>query len=136
MQHVCHRALKSGTGRRERLRRASTSFENFSTIVWDSSWLVSEGNFIGETLKVLVGYTARPCEVRLSNLMAGDAIARGNLGCLPEHYPAVVDLALAGRIALDAFITPRPMQEINEVFEQLHHGSTRGRIVLIPEAQA
>jgi 6-hydroxycyclohex-1-ene-1-carbonyl-CoA dehydrogenase len=89
----------------------------------------------GATLSV-VGYTAKPCEVRLSNLMAFDAIAMGNWGCLPEHYPAVVDLALEGRIALDAFITPRPMREINDVFEQLHHGSARGRIVLIPEAQA
>ena len=89
----------------------------------------------GATLSI-VGYTATPVEVRLSNLMAFDAIAMGNWGCLPEHYPAVVTLALEGRIALDAFITPRPMGEINEVFEQLHHGSTGGRIVLIPEAQA
>jgi len=89
----------------------------------------------GAVLSV-VGYTAKQVEIRLSNLMAFDAVAMGNWGCLPEHYPAVVDLALHGRIALDPFITRRPMSEINDVFEQLHHGSSRGRIVLIPEAQA
>jgi 6-hydroxycyclohex-1-ene-1-carbonyl-CoA dehydrogenase len=84
---------------------------------------------------VVVGYTAKPVEVRLSNLMAFDATAVGNWGCLPEHYPAVVQLALSGRIALDPFIERRPMSQINDVFDQLHHGSARGRIVLIPEAE-
>ncbi len=84
----------------------------------------------------VVGYTAKPAEIRLSNLMAFDAVAMGNWGCLPEHYPAVVDLALSGRIALEPFIRRRPMSEINDVFEQLHHGQAHGRIVLIPEAHA
>ena len=82
----------------------------------------------------IVGYTPKPVEVRLSNLMAFDAVAQGNWGCLPEHYPAVVDLALAGRIALEPFIERRPLAAINEVFIELHHGSARRRIVLIPEA--
>ena len=89
----------------------------------------------GATLSV-VGYTAKTVEIRLSNLMAFDAVAMGNWGCLPEHYPAVVALALSGRVALEPFITRRPMSEINEVFDELHHGKTRGRIVLIPEAHA
>jgi 6-hydroxycyclohex-1-ene-1-carbonyl-CoA dehydrogenase len=82
----------------------------------------------------VVGYTAAPVEVRLSNLMAFDAIAMGNWGCLPELYPAVVDLALAGRISLEPFVDRRPLASINDVFNELHHGSARGRIVLIPEA--
>jgi len=89
----------------------------------------------GATLSV-VGYTAQAVEIRLSNLMAFDAVAMGNWGCLPEHYPAVVDLALSGRIALEPFITRRPMSDINEVFDQLHHGQASGRMVLIPEAHA
>jgi 6-hydroxycyclohex-1-ene-1-carbonyl-CoA dehydrogenase len=84
----------------------------------------------------VVGYTAKPVEVRLSNLMAFDATAVGNWGCLPEHYPAVVDLALSGRIKIAPFIERRPLSSINDVFEQLHHASARGRIVLIPEAHA
>jgi 6-hydroxycyclohex-1-ene-1-carbonyl-CoA dehydrogenase len=84
----------------------------------------------------VVGYTPRTVEVRLSNLMAFDATAIGNWGCLPEHYPAVVQLALAGRIHLAPFIERRPLALINDVFEQLHHAAARGRIVLIPEAHA
>jgi len=82
----------------------------------------------------IVGYTAQPVEVRLSNLMAFDATVQGNWGCLPEHYPAVVDLALSGRIALEPFIERRPMSAINDTFFELHHGpSARGRVVLLPE---
>lgn len=87
----------------------------------------------GAVLSV-VGYTAKPVEVRLSNLMAFDATALGNWGCLPELYPAVVDLALGGRISLEPFIDRRPMSTINEIFSELHHGPARGRLVLIPEA--
>jgi 6-hydroxycyclohex-1-ene-1-carbonyl-CoA dehydrogenase len=43
----------------------------------------------GAVLSV-VGYTATPVDVRLSNLMAFDAVAMGNWGCLTELYPAVV----------------------------------------------
>lgn len=82
----------------------------------------------------VVGYTASPVELRLSNLMAFDAMAMGNWGCLPEHYPAVVEMALAGRISLEPFVDRRPLSSINDVFNELHHGSARGRIVLIPEA--
>lgn len=82
----------------------------------------------------VVGYTTAPVELRLSNLMAFDAVAMGNWGCLPELYPAVVDLALAGRIAVEPFVDRRPLASINDVFNELHHGSARGRIVLIPEA--
>jgi 6-hydroxycyclohex-1-ene-1-carbonyl-CoA dehydrogenase len=82
----------------------------------------------------VVGYTPATVEIRLSNLMAFDATAQGNWGCLPEHYPAVVDLALSGRIALEPFLDRRPLASINDVFAELHHGSARGRTVLIPEA--
>ncbi|MEZ5901766.1 MAG: FTR1 family protein [Alphaproteobacteria bacterium] len=44
---------------------ATGAFENLSNVVWDSSWLVSERNFFGETLKVLVGYTARPTTIQI-----------------------------------------------------------------------
>ncbi len=86
----------------------------------------------GSTLAV-VGYTPKTVEIRLSNLMAFDATAQGNWACLPEHYPAIVDLVLTGKIALAPFIERRPMASINEVFEALHAGSVSNRIVLIPE---
>jgi 6-hydroxycyclohex-1-ene-1-carbonyl-CoA dehydrogenase len=88
----------------------------------------------GSTLAV-VGYTPAKVEIRLSNLMAFDAIAQGNWGCLPEYYPAIVDLVLAGRVALEPFIERRPLGSINETFVDLHEGRASGRVVLIPEGQ-
>jgi 6-hydroxycyclohex-1-ene-1-carbonyl-CoA dehydrogenase len=85
------------------------------------------------SLLSVVGYTPKTVEVRLSNLMAFDAVAQGNWGCLPEHYPAAVALALSGRIALEPFIERRPLASINEVFAALHQAPAPNRIVLIPE---
>lgn len=80
----------------------------------------------------VVGFTPRTVEVRLSNLMAFDATVQGNWGCLPEHYPAVVELVQRGQVALDPFVEKRPLDEINEVFEALHAGRVERRIVLVP----
>jgi len=81
----------------------------------------------------IVGYTAEPVSVRLSNLMAFDATARGTWGCLPEHYPAVVDRIATGRVAIAPYVEARPMGEINEVFAALHRGEIKKRPVLIPD---
>lgn len=82
----------------------------------------------------VVGYTPKPVELRLSNLMAYDAVAQGNWACLPEHYPAVLDLVLSGKVALAPFVERRPLAEINDVFAELHAGRGARRIVLIPES--
>ncbi len=82
----------------------------------------------------VVGFTPKKVEVRLSNLMAFDATAEGVWGCLPEHYPAIVDLVLSGKIALDPFIEYRPLSSINDVFEDLHAGKISRRVILTPEA--
>ena len=86
----------------------------------------------GATLSV-VGFTLDAVNVRLSNLMAFDATAQGNWGCLPEHYPGAVELALSGKIALAPFIEPRAMSTINATFEELHQGGAKRRPVLIPD---
>ena len=86
----------------------------------------------GATLSV-VGYTLDKVSVRLSNLMAYDAVAQGNWGCLPEHYPAALALVLDGKVRLGPFIERRPMSAINETFEALHAGSLRRRPVLVPD---
>jgi 6-hydroxycyclohex-1-ene-1-carbonyl-CoA dehydrogenase len=86
----------------------------------------------GATLSV-VGFTLDAVNVRLSNLMAFDATAQGNWGCLPEHYPGAVELALTGKIALAPFIERRPMSTINATFEELHSGGAKRRPVLIPD---
>lgn len=81
----------------------------------------------------VVGYTPEKVTLRLSNLMAFDATARGTWGCLPEHYPAVVDLVLDGKIDVTSLAERRPMSAINEVMNGLHAGSLKKRPVLVPD---
>ena len=81
----------------------------------------------------VVGYTANKVEIRLSNLMALDATAQGNWGCLPEHYPAILALVLAGKVAVAPFVERRPMSQVNETFEDLHAHRISKRVILIPE---
>jgi 6-hydroxycyclohex-1-ene-1-carbonyl-CoA dehydrogenase len=90
--------------------------------------LLGPGGFLS-----VVGYTSKTVELRLSNLMAFDATAQGNWGCVPEHYPAVVDLVLSGKVALEPFIERRPLATINDTFEDLHLRRTSRRVVLVPE---
>lgn len=81
----------------------------------------------------VVGYTRARISVRLSNLMAFDATMRGTWGCLPEHYPAVMEMVLNGAIDLEDFVETRSMSRINETFDALQqHGVTR-RPVLVPD---
>lgn len=91
--------------------------------------LLGPGGYLG-----VVGFTPERVEIRLSNLMAFDAVAQGNWGCLPEHYPAVVDLVLSGEVSLAPFIEKRPLDTINETFEALHQRKLSFRPVLVTEA--
>ena len=90
--------------------------------------LVSLGAYLS-----IVGFTAKKLELRLSNLMAFDAIAQGNWGCIPEHYPAIVDLVLSDRVKLKPFVERRPLSTINETFEDLHERRISRRVILVPE---
>jgi 6-hydroxycyclohex-1-ene-1-carbonyl-CoA dehydrogenase len=81
----------------------------------------------------VVGYAREPVSLRLANLMAFDATAQGNWGCLPEHYPAVVDLVLSGRVALEPFIERRPLADIQKAFDDVHARRTNRRLVLVTE---
>lgn len=81
----------------------------------------------------VVGYTKEKVSVPLSNLMAFDATARGTWGCLPEHYPAVVELIASGKVKVTPFTERIPMSRINEVFESLHRGEFKKRPILIPD---
>ena len=56
----------------------------------------------------VVGYTPQKVTLRLSNLMALDAVAQGNWGCAPELYPAVLELVLAGQVQVLPFVEKRP----------------------------
>ena len=76
----------------------------------------------------IVGFTPDKVELRLSNLMAFDATARGNWGCAPEHYPAALQLVLNGKVAIAPYIELHPLAELPRLIE---HGA-RLRPVLVP----
>lgn len=111
----------------------------------DTQWRIYEcsGNAAGQALAfnlltfgavlAVVGYTLDTVDVRLSNLMAFDARAIGNWGCLPAHYPAVVSLVLDGTIAIGPLVERHPMSQVNEVIGALHAGRMSRRPVLLPD---
>jgi len=78
----------------------------------------------------VVGFTLEKVPLRLSNLMAFDATAFGNWGCLPEHYPAILELMAEGRIDVDPFVEHHPMSRLNDLLKD--EGHVR-RPVLIPD---
>ncbi len=106
-------------------------FETSGTVAGQATafGLLGRGGYLS-----VVGFTPKKVEVRLSNLMAFDATAEGVWGCLPELYPAIVDLVLSGKVALDPFIEMRPLSSINHVFEDIHAGRVSRRVILTPEA--
>jgi 6-hydroxycyclohex-1-ene-1-carbonyl-CoA dehydrogenase len=71
--------------------------------------------------------------VRLSNLMAFDATAAGNWGCLPERYPAALALVLEGRVSIAPFVERHPLSQVQEVLAAFHEGKFSRRVVLVPE---
>lgn len=78
---------------------------------------------------VVVGFTRDKIPLRLSNLMAFDAQAIGNWGCLPEHFPRLLDLIAEGQLEIEPFVEEHPMSRLNDL---LLHESFR-RPVLIPD---
>lgn len=90
--------------------------------------LLGHGGYLG-----VIGFTPEKVEVRLSNLMALDAKAEGNWGCLPELYPKALDLVLSGRVRIAPFIEKRPLDSINDTFEALRARNLAARPVLVPE---
>ncbi|HXI03445.1 MAG TPA: zinc-binding dehydrogenase, partial [Candidatus Saccharimonadales bacterium] len=80
----------------------------------------------------VVGFVPADVTVRLSNLMALDATASGNWGCLPERYPEALDLILEGKIAIAPFVERYPLEKVQEVLESVEKGRLRKRAVLVP----
>jgi 6-hydroxycyclohex-1-ene-1-carbonyl-CoA dehydrogenase len=78
---------------------------------------------------VVVGFTRERLPLRLSNLMAFDARVLGNWGCLPEHFPRLLELIADSRIELEPFVENHPMSDLNDLL--LHHSERRP--VLIPD---
>ena len=80
----------------------------------------------------VVGFTLGKLELRLSNLMAFDATARGNWGCDPALYPEVLEWIGQARLKVAPFVERHPLATINEVLDAAHHGRLTKRAVLVP----
>jgi 6-hydroxycyclohex-1-ene-1-carbonyl-CoA dehydrogenase len=80
----------------------------------------------------VVGFTPKAIELRLSNLMAFDATARGNWGCPPEQYPAALKLVLEGKVALAPFVEKHPLDEAPAILEAVAKHALRRRAILQP----
>jgi 6-hydroxycyclohex-1-ene-1-carbonyl-CoA dehydrogenase len=85
----------------------------------------------GATL-LQVGYTPKPVEVRLSNLMAFDATVHGTWGCPPEVYPDVLRLIVDGRVAITPFVEHAPMSRVNELLDCMTRHALTSRMILDP----
>lgn len=85
----------------------------------------------GASLAV-VGFTTDRVEVPLSNLMAFDATVRGNWGADPVVYAELLAWLAAGRIHVKPYVEQRPLDDINQVFDDAHHGRLLKRVVLVP----
>lgn len=80
----------------------------------------------------IVGFTTERVEVPLSNLMAFDATVRGNWGADPLVYGELLDWLGAGRLQVTPYVERRALHEINDVFDDAHHGRLLKRVVLVP----
>jgi len=90
--------------------------------------LLDHGAYLG-----VVGFTSKSVELRLSNLMAFDATARGNWGCPPEQYPAALQMVLDGKVHLAPFVEMHALAEAPEVLEAVGNHSLRRRAILRPD---
>jgi 6-hydroxycyclohex-1-ene-1-carbonyl-CoA dehydrogenase len=89
--------------------------------------LLDYGAYLG-----VVGFTPEPVELRLSNLMAFDATARGNWGCPPEQYPGALEMVLSGKVALAPYVELHALDEAPAVLEAVAKHSVRHRAILQP----
>jgi 6-hydroxycyclohex-1-ene-1-carbonyl-CoA dehydrogenase len=120
------RALARQTGRG---RVGWKIFETSGTAAGQqTAWgLLDFGSYLA-----VVGYTPAKIELRLSNLMAFDATARGNWGCAPANYPAALQFVLDGRVALGPYVECHSLDELPELFLAASRHELRRRAIVIP----
>jgi 6-hydroxycyclohex-1-ene-1-carbonyl-CoA dehydrogenase len=88
-------------------------------------------SFVGKL--IVVGFSTATVQYNISKLMAFDAEIIGTWGCLPEHYPKVLQMVLDGKIQIGPFVETRPMSTIEQTFDDAHHGRLTKRAVLVPD---
>ena len=81
---------------------------------------------------VQVGFSAKPVELRFSNLMAFDATIHGTWGCPPLAYGDVLALIWQRRIVLEPFCELAPMSRLNELLADMAGHKLEKRMILDP----
>jgi len=104
-------------------------FETSGTVAGQTTafGLLGPGAHLG-----IVGFTAEPVELHLSNLMAFDATAAGNWGSSPERYPEALAMVLDGRVALAPFVEIHPLDSAPEVLADTAAHRLLHRPILVP----
>ncbi|HET7209997.1 MAG TPA: 6-hydroxycyclohex-1-ene-1-carbonyl-CoA dehydrogenase [Terriglobales bacterium] len=87
--------------------------------------LLDFGGYLG-----VIGFTPKKTELRLSNLMALDATARGNWGCPPDEYPAALDLVLHGKVSITPYVEIHPLDDAPAVFDAAIRHAISRRVIL------
>lgn len=95
--------------------------------------LAAWGLLVPAATLMVVGFTLETVEIRLSNLMAFDARAVGNWGCLPELYPKILEKVLSGSIDIVSGTELRPLSSIESAMEDVRQHRADRRIVLTPD---
>jgi len=78
----------------------------------------------------VLGFSMGKTALRLSNLMAFDATAFGNWGCLPRWFPEILGHIEQGRLKVQPFVERFKMSRLNDLLTEPGHVR---RPVLIPD---
>ena len=146
-QHGASLTLDAGSGNEKELKSAVRSFvkqsgrSGIGLKIFETS-----GTPAGQTMAfglldygaylAVVGFTPKKVEIRLSNLMAFDATARGNWGCPPEQYPAALALVLEGKVVLGPYVERHSLDEAPDLLQAVARHEIRKRVILVPDHES
>ncbi|MDJ0912187.1 MAG: 6-hydroxycyclohex-1-ene-1-carbonyl-CoA dehydrogenase [Desulfobacterales bacterium] len=133
VKEIPFKELRKGVyGTAKETGRARTNLKIFETSGTAAGQETAFGLMTFGSHLSVIGFTLDKVNIRLSNLMAFNATARGNWGCLPQYYRPVVDLILDGKMDLKPFVKTFPLDSINEVFEMAHQRKINQRPIMVP----
>ena len=146
-QHGASLTLDASSGNEKELKSAVRSFvkqsgrSGIGLNIFETS-----GTPAGQTMAfglldyggylAVVGFTPKKVEIRLSNLMAFDATARGNWGCPPEQYPAALALVLEGKVVLGPYVERHSLDEAPDLLQAVARHEIRKRVILVPDHES
>lgn len=81
---------------------------------------------------VIVGYSHKNWDLRVSRVMFREISVIGSLGCRSAEYPYIIRLVERGLIKLGPIISERmPLEKINDALKRLEEGAVVGRQIIV-----